>query len=178
MKKAVPLILLLAVLAGVGCWIWVTFFPSPEVAIRKDLNALAKAASFPANEAPLAKLANAQSVGGYFATNVEVIVDVPGHSRQNISGRDELVQAALAAHANLNGLSVTFHDIVVTVAPDGQSAVANLTAEVKAPGEKDFNLQELKFELRKVGGDWLIIKVETVKTLSRVTAQPVAAGCA
>ena len=166
MKKWVGFIMVAAVLAGLGYWIWLTFFPSPEKAIRKQLQALAAAASFPVNEAPRAKLANAQKLGNFFTTDVEVTVETPGRAQQTFSGRDELVQAALGAHSSLNGLNVEFLDINVTVAPNKQTAVANLTARARIPGDRDFNVQELKFSLKKVGGDWLIYKVETVKTLS------------
>ncbi len=166
MKKGVMLAVLVAVLGGAGYWVWVTFFPNAETAVRKRLNALAEAGSFPSNESPLAKLASAQGLGNFFTTDAEILVNVPGRSQQTLSGREEVVQAALAAHSTLAGLTVNFYDIVVTVAPDKQSATANLTAKVRMPGEKDFNLQELKLELKKIEGQWLIHKVETVKTLS------------
>jgi hypothetical protein len=168
MKKLVKLLILAVVLAGVGWWVWTTFFPSPETAIRKELNQLARAASFSPSETPLAKLANAQKLGSFFTTDVTVTVDVPGRSQQTLSGREELVQSALAARSVANGMNVEFFDIIVMLGPDQQTAMANLTARARVPGEKDFNVQELKFSLKKVGGDWLIYKVETVKTLSRV----------
>ena len=65
----------------------------------------------------------------------------------------------------MHGLTVEFLDINVTVGPDQKSAVANLTAKAKVPGE-DFMVQELKFTLKKIQGAWLILRVETVKTLS------------
>jgi hypothetical protein len=54
----------------------------------------------------------------------------------------------------------------VTVAPDKQSAVANLTAKGNVPGDKDLLVQEMKFKLKKVGRSWYIQRIETVKTLS------------
>jgi len=30
---------------------------------------------------------------------------------------------------------------------------------------KDFDVQELKFQLKRIDGDWLITRAETVKTL-------------
>lgn len=166
MKKWVGLIILLAALAGVGYWVWITFFPSPEIAIRKRLAALAEVAAFPANEAPLSRLANAQKLGNFFTTDVEITVDIPGRSQQTFSGREELVQAAVAARSTVNGLNVEFLDIIVVLAPDNETAVVNLTAKAKIPGERDFYVQELKFSLKNIKGDWMIFKVETVKTLS------------
>jgi hypothetical protein len=46
---------------------------------------------------------------------------------------------------------------------DPVSAVANLTAKANVQGE--LVPQELKIEFRKVGRDWLIERVSTVKTL-------------
>ena len=52
----------------------------------------------------------------------------------------------------------------MTMAPDRQSAVADLTAKAAVPGQKDFEVQEMKFVLKKINGEWLITRAETVKT--------------
>jgi hypothetical protein len=97
---------------------------------------------------------------------VEITVAIPGHSTQTINGRDDLLSAVAGARSAVHGFNVEFFDILVTVAPDQNSAVANLTAKGNVPAEKDFYVQELKFLLKKVEGQWLIFRVETVKTLS------------
>ena len=172
MKKWVGLIIVALLAAAAGYWMWVTFFPSAEVVIKKRLNTLAQTASFGANEPPLSRLANAQKIGNYVTTEVEITVDVPGRSQQSFSGREELTQAVVAARSTLNGLNVEFLDIIVTVGPEGQTAVANLTARARIPGERDFYIQELKFTLKKIEGTWLISKIETVKTLSFRLTEP------
>ena len=48
------------------------------------------------------------------------------------------------------------------MAPDKQSAVADAAVTVKATGETDFGVQEMKFTFQKVDGNWLITRVETV----------------
>ena len=48
-----------------------------------------------------------------------------------IMGRDEITQAALAARSTVSSLSVKFLDVDVTVAPDKQSATADLTVEAR-----------------------------------------------
>jgi hypothetical protein len=63
-------------------------------------------------------------------------------------------------------LKVKFPDINVTVAPDKQSAVADLTVEANISGERDPMVQEMKFTLQKIDGKWLITRVETVRTIS------------
>jgi hypothetical protein len=51
------------------------------------------------------------------------------------------------------------------VAPDKQSAEVTCTAQVNAGDSKDIGIQELRFQLKKIDGDFLITRAETVKTL-------------
>jgi hypothetical protein len=151
---------------GVVLWVWSVFFPSPERVMRQRLTALAQLVSIAPNEGPLAKLANSQKLVSFCLPEIELEVDVPGHSRQTISGRDDLLQAVVMARANLSGLKVEFFDIEVTLDPGKASAVANLTVKARVLGERDYYIQELKFLFKRVGSDWLIRRIETVKTLA------------
>ncbi len=160
-SRILGVLVIAAILAG-GWWL---FFPSPERVIRKNLNELAQAVSFGANEAPLAQLANATKVTSYFTGDAQVVVDVPGYSRMTFSGMEELRPAALRARQTLSSLKVNFVDISVTVPDSKQTAVADVTAKAVIPGERDFEIQELKFTFRKVGRNWLIRRAETAKTL-------------
>jgi hypothetical protein len=165
MKQWLFRALVLAGLIALGFWGWRAWFPSPQGVIRKRLAELARTASFSSNEGPLAKLANVQKLPPFFANDVEITVDAPGRSQQTYHGRDELLQAAMGARTALSGLTVEFLDVIVSLAPDKEFATANLTAKARVPGE-DFTVQELKFTLKKIGGVWLIFRIETVKTLS------------
>jgi hypothetical protein len=166
MKKWISRILVLGVMAGLGYWGWRNWFPGPEQVIRKRLNELARTASFSGGEGTLVKLAGAQALTSFCTPDVEITVDVPGHSRQTISGHDELMQAAAAARSYASGLNVQFFDILVTVTPDRNAATAELTAKANVPRERDFYVQELKFNLKKIEGKWLIFRAETVKILT------------
>lgn len=158
---------LLVALVVAGFWLWQVFFPGPERVIRGRLAELAKVASFTPNESPLARLSNSQLLTTFFTGDVEIAVHLPGgRSLQTFSGRDQIMQAAMGARQAVSGLEVEFLDITVRVAPDKQSATAELTGKGQVPGDRDFFVQELKFLLRKVDGKWLIHRVETVKTLS------------
>jgi ketosteroid isomerase-like protein len=167
MKKWLGRLLLVAVLAGFGFWGWRTFFPPPEQVIRKRLNNLAQTASFSGTEGAIAKVAKAQALTAFCTEDVEVIMDVPGYPRHEIHGTAELLEAAAAARTFREGFTVQFFDIVVNVTPDQKSAVADLTAKGDVPHDRDFNVQELRFKLKKVDGKWLISHVETLHTLSR-----------
>jgi len=133
--------------------------------IRKQLTELAKAASIGPREGELARVMNSQKLAGFFTPDVEITVDIPGHSLQTISGRDEVMQIAMRAHSTMSNVKVQFVDVSVSVAPDKESATAHLTAKANVPGDDVPQVQELKAQFQKVGRDWLINRVETVKTL-------------
>jgi hypothetical protein len=164
--KIVLRLVLLAALVALGIWLWSVWFPGPETVIRQRLAKLARTASFAPGEGNLAKLAAVENVASYFATNVEVDINVPGRVQHTLLGRAEIRQAALGARERLRGLQVKIPDVTVTVAPDKQSAVADLTIEVQIVGENDTVVQEMKFTFQKTEDGWLIRRVETVRTLS------------
>ena len=165
MKEWFKRIILWAVLGALGYWGWTLFFPSPEKEIRKQLHALAREASFNSNEGLMATAWNATLLGGFFTIDVEVTINVPG-TEHTINGRDELLESALGARRIVSSLKIDLPDIKVALAPDKQSAVVNLTAQGKVPGQKEFYLQELRLRLIKIKRDWLISEIVTVRTLS------------
>jgi hypothetical protein len=166
MKKWVWRLVVVMVLAGLGCWGWRVLFPSPEQVIRKRLNHLANAACFSGNEGALVKVAKAQAITSFCTPDVEITLDIPGYGHHEINGIAELLQQAAAARSYREGCNVQFFDIVVNVAPDQNSAIADLTAKGSVLNDKDFNVQELRFKLRKVEGKWLIYHAETVHALT------------
>ena len=155
---------LAGVLAALGIWCWHTWFPSPEKAIRKRLKELAQLASFASNEAPVARLFNCEKLTTLFTSDVKIELDATGW-QQTLSGHDQLFQAAMVVRQRFGGFSVDFIDIDITLGPERQSAITDLTAKGKMAGEKDLLVEELRFSLKKVKGMWLINRVETVKTL-------------
>ena len=165
MKNGIRIVLL-AALAALGVWLWTVLFPGPEKVIHKRLTELARTVSFSPGRSDLARLVAARSTGDYFGTNVEMKVDLGGRVRQDPMSREEITQAVLLASSGAGSLTVKFPDINVTVAPDRQSAVADLTIELNFSGEHDPIVEEMKFTLHKIDGQWLITRVETVHTLS------------
>ncbi len=159
-------VIIAAALVVVAVWLYSVFFPSPERAIRARLTELAKSASFGGNEPPLAAMANAQRVAGFFMEDVQIQVELPGRVGATVSGRDEVRDKTIALRSLGAGLQVEFLDINIIVASDKNSAEANLTLKGRIAGEKDLIVQELKMLLNKIDGDWKIKRVETVKTLS------------
>jgi len=84
---------------------------------------------------------------------------------RSLSGRDEIRETAAGGFANVKSLAVRFQDATARVGPDQQHAVVSCTVRVSAGDSQDFGIQELRLQFQKVDGDWLITRVETVKTL-------------
>jgi hypothetical protein len=165
MRIVVRIILLLALIA-LGVWLWIVFFPSPEKIVRSQLAKLAQDVSFSQDENGIIKMAHAQSVADFFSTNIEINVDVPGHGPVTLDDRAQITQMALASRQQFSSIDIKFPDINVTVAPDKNSATADVTVDITISGERDTVVQEVKFTYQKIDGHWLITKVETVKTVS------------
>lgn len=165
MKRGLFRILALAALAVFCFFGWRWLHPSAEAVIRQRLFALARAATIPANEGQLLKLANAQKVASFFTTDTEITLDFPGRFTQTISGRNEVQEKALGARSVLNGLAVDFVDVSVTVESGAETALARLTARAVFPGDNAPQVEELKVDLKKVDSEWLIHRAQNVKTL-------------
>ena len=170
MQKSLRLLGALALIM-IGVWCWLIFFPSPEKAIRSRLNNLANTVSFEPKDGTIARGYSVQKAAGFFTLDVEAQADIRGMQPLHFSGRDEIQQALLWGANSLRGLKVEFLDINVTVEPDKQTAKANLTARWAISGNRDFDVLEFNFLLKKVDGKWLIYRVEMVKTLSLKTSR-------
>ena len=105
------------------------------------------------------------SVVGDFASDAEIVFDIAGMGARTLSGRDEIRESAMGGFANVPSLKVQFLDATAKVGADKQTAEVNCTARVSLGDNKDFGIQELRFQLKKMDGDWLITRAETVKTL-------------
>lgn len=158
-------LVLLAALAALGWWLWTVCFPSAERVIYKKMASLADTVSFSADAGNLTRAAKASNFIGYFSVDAEIAVDTPELGAHTLSSRDDIREAGNGAFAALPGLKVSFLDTTVAVAADKQSAEVSCTVKVVVGGEKDYGVQEMHFQFKKIDGDWLITRAETVKTL-------------
>ncbi|MDB6065643.1 MAG: hypothetical protein JWR26_1851 [Pedosphaera sp.] len=168
MKTLLRLLFLIVVL-GLGVWAWTIFFPKPETIVRKRLSQLAALASFSAGEGNFAKVARIERLGALFADQVEVRVDVPGFEAHSFDRREDLMQVAMQVAMDTKqvptGIKAEFLDIMVEVGPDKKSALVDLTLNAKIGDDRDMVVQELKITLKNLKGNWLVTRIETVKTL-------------
>jgi hypothetical protein len=164
-KKKIQTILLLLVAGACLLFLYRHFFPNEEKRIRRMLGELAEVTSIPSRSTPAGNLAAVNRLRDFLTAEVEVDVELPGEHRHSLVGRQELVQAALAARANLQGLKVEFLDVAVTLDPGRETATVNLTVRVTQAGERDFLVEELKLALKQEDRQWRLAKAETVRTL-------------
>ncbi len=164
MKVLVRLLFLASAIA-LGFWVWNIFFTNPKTVIRNRLNKLAELASYSAHEGNVSRVVSIEKMGGFFTENAKVVVDIPGGETHTFESRDELMQAALAVRAGASNAQVKFLDPNFEMDSGGQSALVDVTLQVKIDGDADAIVQELKFTVKKIKGAWLITHVETVKTL-------------
>ena len=156
---------LLAALLALGLWAGRHLFPSPEQIIRQRLAELARTVCIQTNEGALVKLARAQKVASFFATDAEIALDLPGRSLQALQGRNDIMQTVAGAGNALSSLKVQFLDISVNIGGDLQSASAHFTVKADVPGESTPQVEELQADFKRIERDWLIQRVTNVRTL-------------
>jgi len=168
MKEWTIRILLVAALAALGIWAWRALHPDPEQVIRRQLQEMAKAASFTAEQGLAAQAWHASSLPEFLALDIEVTLRVPGVPA-TLSGRDEVMQLLTVSRRVCRSLRLRLPDLKISLAPDRTMAEVYATGEADvtyASGEKVSFLQELRLRLVKVKQGWLVQQVETVKTLT------------
>ena len=158
-------IVLLTLAGALGIWAWNVFFPGPEKVIRRELTELARLATYNSKTGDVDKMLNAKKMANLCTADIELSVDASGY-RQQLTGRDELLSVLTLVRSQLGEMIVQFYDMDVSLAPNHEMAVVDLTLRGRIPTDKELIVQECKFTMKKVGRTWLIRKIETVKTLS------------
>ena len=107
----------LAVLGGLGIWLWLGLFPSPEQAVRKQVAALAATATLRPDDGAITRAGKVSSLIGFFATNADISYDLPGVGAGALAGRDEIREAAVGGLPRRcdGALNVEFLDATVRV---------------------------------------------------------------
>ena len=159
-------LVLLAALAALGFWVWSIVFPGPEEIIHRRLAGLARTATINAQDGAIARGLKAQKLADYFSADAQLAFDTPGPGQRTLTGREEIKETATAGFLSVPSLRVEFLDVSIRLDADRRAGEVNCTANVLTGDTKDFGVQEMRFLMKKIGGKWLIVRVETVKTLS------------
>lgn len=156
----------LAIAIGLCAWLWIYLHPAPQEAVRRRLVDLAKVATLEKTEGNIAAALSADDFAGFFGREVVLNMEPRGWFPESVE-RAEIARAALRTRTTYHSLDVKIIDPVITIGADQKSAIVELTINVAAEGDRHLLVQEVKFTMKEVDGDWLILRVETVRTLNR-----------
>jgi CRP-like cAMP-binding protein len=169
--------LLPTVLLGLLIWVWIYLHPAPDEAIRRHLKRLSQAASFDGRESLIKRGVAAQRVADFFAPQITLNINPPGIFLDEIS-RAEIAQQVkiLRSHPEISSFKLTFLDPVITLGADRRSAIVEVTMNAEADEERHLAVQEVRLTMREIDGDWVICRIETVRTLNQRRHPKDAAG--
>lgn len=163
----------LAVLIGLGVWLWIYLHPTPQEAIRRQLASMAEAVSFEKGEGLVTRAVSAQKIASFFAAQVIMNIEPQGIFGEEVA-RAEIAERAfqLRSFPDIDSFKVKILDPVITLGADEKSAIVELTVHAETAGERHLIVQEMKFTMKEVDDEWFIVRVETVRTLNRAPVVP------
>jgi|LSQX01.1.fsa_nt_gb hypothetical protein len=170
MKKWLPKLLKLCLLALIVWFAWGYFFPSETQRICKRLNSFSRAVSFASGSSLVIRMAKADGARDYFATNVVVTLDGVHTQAESIIGRAEVMNIISLAHTFLQELDLKFEDPIVKVSSDKTRATMDVIGRIIIDeSRRDRVHQLLRMKWIKTNDKWRIERVETLKMLGRET---------
>jgi hypothetical protein len=140
-------------------WWW----PDERTAITRRLHELAALASAPEQDDTLGRVANLAALRRYLAQDVTIDA---GTGVPPIKGRDALL--GLAARGQTAGIELALADVQVHIERNGLATVY-LTATLTRRGaaRDGIDARELLLSMQKANGQWIISRVEPLRTLER-----------
>ncbi|OFV94512.1 MAG: hypothetical protein A3G76_12215 [Acidobacteria bacterium RIFCSPLOWO2_12_FULL_65_11] len=142
-----------------------SWWSSDERVIRRRLDELAAAASVPAVEGDLERVARLPRLAGYLAADVRV-----RHGELTIESRESLLAAIGLWRPQPGGVTVEFVDVQVAVGEDASRAEIYLTATITsrdAAGGSIVDAREATITMAKREGEWVVARAEAMETLRR-----------
>jgi hypothetical protein len=160
--KRVLQLVLVAILAVAGYFAWTWLNPTPEKAIRKQMEKLAETLVGKPGEGNIARVAGINKTLGFFAPDIYINGEGIAQVNDAIQGHNELQQALFAARSRLDG-AITFHDVHVIVDdPKATNARVNFRAVARLSGQSEPFSQDLKAQFVKINREWLISRVDPI----------------
>jgi hypothetical protein len=146
-------------------WVGVKFLPGDQKRINQLMVRLAEAASIKPADSNFARLAYADRLAAFFATNAVLHLEGLGTDFPVITSRSELLEAAMTARSQLRQAEFKVADLNVTFpgAKGTARAYVVITGRINSR-TNDFG-QAFRMTLRKTRGRWLIHELNTVEHL-------------
>ncbi len=151
--------------ALLAVWLVYHWFPNEDRIIRQRFQQLAQLASTRPDESRFKRLANARRIADFFSQDAILHFTNPGP--ELIDGRQQLLQTAITAKLNVRQARIQFLDLRVERGADGVSATVDLTVLADVNDEKNAVAQEVRFTLAKIEGEWLLTRMDPVKSSER-----------
>jgi hypothetical protein len=150
-----------ALAAALGWWWW---GGGEEARVRARLHEAADAVSELSRETGIGRVAGAAG----FARLLDPAIRVAAPDGRAIEGRDAVL-ALVTRMAGAQPVTVELADLDVNLDGDERRAAATATALVEGEGPlaRETAGQELRFDLRRLDGEWVIAAVEAVAALER-----------
>jgi hypothetical protein len=155
---------LVGLVVGAGVYFW---WPSEEKRVRKRVEAMAAAASSPANEDNLSRLARAKRLLGWMREDVRV--DFEQSEWPPMVGRDAV--AALVARPwpqAAAGVTVELQDLTIALSGDRTAADVRFKARIvsressQEPVALDGRM--IAVTLHRVDGEWLVASARIMRS--------------
>lgn len=147
------------VLAAAVAWFAYIQFFNEERAIRNRMNEVAAALSTSREASDLARLSRVMQLGRYLAEEVTAV----DQGSLELRSRDEVLAVVAGVATGGDGVTATFVDLTVSLAPDAPTAQSRFRAELtgldpltRAPR---LEVREVMADLEKRDGEWIITAV-------------------
>jgi hypothetical protein len=154
-------IVLLVILGVAGYFLWTWTHPTPEKAIRKQMEKLSETLVSKPGEGNFARVAAINKTLSFFTPNVYINGEGIPQVNESIQGQTELQQALFAARSRLDG-AITFSEVHVIVGPQATNARVNFHAIARLSGQNEPYSQDLKADFVNNDGKWLISRVDPI----------------
>lgn len=160
--------LLLALgLLGIGLGVYLLWPADDRTVITSRIQQLATLASYPPEEHPLRKQQALGKMKALLSQDLVLKVNLPGGRSQAVEGRKEFMERVQEVRFGLAALKVEFDVQSIELSSDHRMATVGLTLSAQIGVEKQQEFQEMKLQLEKSSDEWLIKRLETVRTYGR-----------
>ncbi len=153
---------------GAAVWGYGLLFPSPEDEIRRQLDALAEAASVAPGATNLERMARAARLGRFVTE--DVVIDLGGRLSA-ARGRQAVIGVAARTPVSADGVAFEFLDERIVLAGDAVSATVTVTVRGTgvslATGDEWADTIELDMRWQEVADQWLVASVTAVEAIQR-----------
>ena len=159
-------LVLLAVLMPAFYFGWQWLFPDHETEIRALLARIEDGIENEDDQGAQG-LARVAALQNDFAVDATVEAGPPF---QRLNGRQAIVAAAARVRVAVRNLDVEFTDVEITIAANGESASAFLTAEARfdEAGGRAIDARELEIAFSRTDRRWVVSSVVVVQALKRL----------